>query len=59
MQSALTSSLTSPCCRSGTGIETLVITEIDRGTDIGTTMGIAQAVGIDREIDGDLGIVIL
>ena len=57
MQSALTSSLISFCCRSGTGIEILVITEIDRGTDIEMTMDIARAAGIDLEIDGDLGIV--
>lgn len=38
------------------GIGTLVTTEIDRGTDIGMMMGIAQAVGISHETDGNLGI---
>lgn len=49
-------SLTSVCHRSGIAIGTLAITEIDQGTDIGITMGIAQVVGIDRETDGDLAI---
>lgn len=44
--------------RSGIGIGTLVITEIDRGTGIGTTMGTARAVGINLETDGNLGIEI-
>lgn len=42
----------------GIGIETLVITETGRGTYVGTTMGIAQAVGINPETDGNLGIEI-
>ena len=49
-------SLTSVRHRSGIEIVTLVITGIDQGTDIGITTGIAQAVGIDRETDGDLAI---
>ena len=49
-------SLTSVCHRSGIEIGTLAITEIDQGTDIGITMGIAQAVETDRETDGDLAI---
>lgn len=51
-------SLTSFYHRSVIGIETLAITETDRGTDIEMTMDIAQAAGIDRETDGGLGIVI-
>ena len=51
---ALMPSLTSLCNRSGTGIETLVIIEIDQGTDTGMMMDIAPAVGIGREIDEDL-----
>ena len=44
------------CYRRGIGIETLVITEIDRETDIGTMMAIVRAVGKNLETDGDLGI---
>ena len=51
-----TSSLTFVWYRSGIEIGTLVITEIDRGTDIGTTMDTARAVEIDRGTDGNLGI---
>ncbi|CAF9922866.1 pre-mRNA processing RNA-helicase [Imshaugia aleurites] len=40
----------------GIGIETLVITEIDRETNIGMTMVIARAVGTNLETDGDLEI---
>ena len=42
--------------RSGIEIETLATIEIDRETDIGTMMDIVRAVGIDLEIDEDLGI---
>lgn len=40
--------------RSGIGIGTRVITEIDRGIDTGMTMGIARVVEIDPETDGNL-----
>lgn len=44
--------------RSGIGIGTLVTTETARETDIGTMMGIARAVGINPETDGNLEIEI-